>query len=418
MILKLHSNRLQTVAEIRAFLDGTATFDFEPQSRQAAYQWAEASLRQLRYTTLGKADKGLVKRYLQKVTNLSRAQVTRLIRQYRETGKIKDHRGRPANAFPRRYTDQDVAALVEMDRLHETPCGLVVAKYCERAWRLDGDPRYQRLASISNGHVYNLRRSAGYRRRRQPVEKTRPSPVPIGERRKPRPEGRPGYLRIDTVHQGDQDGVKGLYQINTIDQTTQWEVAVSVAKISENYLLPALHDILAAFPFVIHGFHSDNGSEFINKRVAQMLRKLTIEQTKTRPRRSNDNALVESKNGSVIRKQLGYAHISQRFAAPVNHFLLQVLTPYLNYHRPCLFATERISETGKRSRHYPRDNVRTPYEKLRSLTRAEDYLKPGITFQQLDAIAKECSDNEAAKRLIEARGKLFQLINQSQNRAG
>ena len=417
MILKLHSQRLQTVKEIRSFLTGATTFDFEPQSREETYKWVRDSLRQLRYSSLPRADRGAVREYLQKVTGLSRAQVARLIRQYQETGGIRDRRGRPANAFPRRYTEEDAIALAKMDALHGDPCGPTARKLCERAWELAGDADYERLATISNGHLYNLRKTRRYQSRRRRFEKTRPNRVGIGERRKPRPDGQPGFLRIDTVHQGDLDGVKGVYHINAVDEVTQWQVAVSVEKISEAYLMPALEQLLDTFPFALLGFHSDNGSEYINRRVARLLEKLRIEQTRSRPGKSNDNALVEGKNGSVIRKQLGYGHISQRFAGPVNEFLLGVLTPYLNYHRPCLFAQERIDPKGKRTRHYPYELVMTPWDKLKSLPDAAQYLKPGITLERLDAISREVSDNEAALRVKKARGQLFKLLNPTRNHA-
>ncbi len=239
----------------------------------------------------------------------------------------------------------------------------------------------------------------------------------IGERRKPRPDGQPGFLRTDTVHQGDLDGVKGVYPIHAVDEVTQWQGVVSVEKISEAYLMPALEKLLEEFPFVIRGFHTDNGSQYVNKCVAHLLEKLRIEQTRSRPGKSNDNALVEGKNGSIIRKQLGYEHLSQRFAGPVNEFLLGVLTPYLNYHRPCLFAEERIDEKGRRTRRYPYGLVMTPWDKLRSLPDAARHIKPGITLEGLDAISREVSDNEATRRVQKARGKRFQLFNQTQNHA-
>jgi transposase InsO family protein len=97
----------------------------------------------------------------------------------------------------------------------------------------------------------------------------------------PHPNGQPGFIRIDSVHQGDQDGVKGVYHINAVDEVTQFEVVCTVEKISERYLIPVLEQLLDAFPFVIKGFHSDNGSEYINKRVAKLLEKLLIESRKT-----------------------------------------------------------------------------------------------------------------------------------------
>ena len=103
------------------------------------------------------------------------------------------------------------------------------------------------------------------------------------------------------------------------------------------------------FRFTIVGFHSDNGSEYINRRVAKLLEKLRIEQTKSRSRHSNDNALAESKNASVVRKHMGYSHIPQRCASAVNAFCRQFLNPYVNFHRPCFFPdtiTDRKCRTA------------------------------------------------------------------------
>ena len=95
------------------------------------------------------------------------------------------------------------------------------------------------------------------------------------------------------------------------------------------------------FPFAVIAFHADNGSEYINHRVANLLNKLHIQKfTKSRAQHSNDNALVEGKNAHVVRKWFGHDHIPQRFAGIVNEFALCELSPFLNFHRPCLFATE------------------------------------------------------------------------------
>jgi hypothetical protein len=181
--------------------------------------------------------------------------------------------------------------------------------------------------------------------------------------------------------------------------------------------VPVLTQLLDTFPFTIKGFHTDNGSEYINKKVAKLLEKLRIEQTKSRARKTNDNALVESKNGSTVRKHLGYAHIPGRFAKAVNHFASGILTEYLNFHRPCHFPTESADAKGKLRKHYRYQDMMTPYEKLKSLPKASQYLKPIITFEALDAIASQCSDNDAALRLNQARAELFQLINKSQTNA-
>jgi hypothetical protein len=168
--------------------------------------------------------------------------------------------------------------------------------------------------------IYRFRNAEVYRKRNTSYQPTRPTPIAIGERRKPRLEGRPGYLRIDTMHQGDRDGVKGLYHINAVDEVTQWEVVAATPQISERWLIPLLEQMLEQFPFIIRGFHSDYGSEFITYTAARLLEKLLIEQTKSRAHRTGNNGLVESKNGAVVRKPLGFGHIAAQHAEAVDQF--------------------------------------------------------------------------------------------------
>jgi transposase InsO family protein len=297
------------------------------------------------------------------------------------------------------------------DTLHGTLSGPATKKLMERAWCVFDDAPYERLATISVAHLYNLRKRAGYVRLRQTWTKTRPVNLAIGERRAPAPNNRPGYLRLDSVHQGDQDGLKGVYHINAVDCLTQYEVVASCERISEAFLIPVLEELLLSFPFPILGFHVDNGSEYINHRVAALLNKLLIEEfTKSRSRHSNDNALVESKNGAIVRKHLGYSHIPQRFAAEVNVFCRDHLNAYVNFHRPCLFAETITDARGRERKRYPYKLMMTPYEKLKSLTNAEQFLKKGITFELLDAQAHAMSDNDAVQRLNTARAALFKTI--------
>jgi transposase InsO family protein len=245
--------------------------------------------------------------------------------------------------------------------------------------------------------------SAGYRRQRGHLEPTRSRSIAIGERRRPQPNGAPGYLRVDSVHQGDWDGIKGLYVINLVDAVTQFEVVVAVERISEHFLIPALRQALDAFPFVIRGFHSDNGSEYINHQLADMLEKLRIEFTKSRARRTNENA-------SIVRKHLGYSHIPGHHAKLVNAFLCEILTPYLNYHRPCFFPETILDAKGRQRRSYLYKHMNTPYERLKAIPDVAASLKPGLTFANLDLIALATTDNQAAESLNREREKLFQQI--------
>jgi transposase InsO family protein len=180
-----------------------------------------------------------------------------------------------------------------------------------------------------------------------------------------------------------------------------------VRRISEQFLIPVLEAMLHQFPFRIRGFHTDNGSEYVNGTVAKLLGKLVIEFTKSRSCRSQDNALVEGKNGAVIRKLIGYGHIPGQHSEQVHQFYAAHLNPYLNYHRPCGFATVTLDARGKRQRKYKLADYATPYEKLKLLPQVEEYLKPGVSLAQMDKAAKSMSDTAWAKRMGAAKAKLL-----------
>jgi len=215
----------------------------------------------------------------------------------------------------------------------------------------------------------------------------------------------PGYLRIDTVHQGDSPAGKGLYHLNAVDEVTQWEVVAATPSISERYLLPVLEDLLRQFPFEIKGFHSDNGSEFINRVVAGLLKKLLIEQTKSRARHSGDNGLVETKNAAIVRKHIGFGHIAPSHADRVNRFHRDFLNPYVNFHRPSAQPEVEIDASGRKRRRYK--TWLTPLEKLLSLDKPERHLRQGRTLGALKRAAGALSDTDAALRLQRARDAMF-----------
>ena len=311
----MHEAEKLTLDQIEAFLNASEEIRFEGENREQVYGWVEQVLRQQQYEKQGRKARGLLRRYLEKMTGLSRAQVTRLIARYRASGELQPAHYR-RHRFPQRYTRADIELLATVDEAHETLSGPATRRILQREYQDYGKPEYQWLASISVAHLYNLRHQQRYRERRLNYTKTRPTAVSIGERRRPDPQGQPGYVRVDTVHQGDRPGAKGVYHINAVDEITQWEIVSATARISEAWLEPVLAAMLLQFPFPIRGFHSDNGSEFINQTVARLLNKLLIEQTKSRPRHSNDNGLVETKNGAVIRKHMGYGYIPAEHAEP------------------------------------------------------------------------------------------------------
>lgn len=414
MVIDMNEAQVRTVELVRQVLEGTQALQFRAaEDDEGRYRWIDTVLRRLGYRQLGRSERGAVLAYLQRLSGYSRAQVTRLVSRWMAGQPLVKNYRAPEHAFARRYTTADVALLAEVDRAMGTLSGPATACVLRRQRDVFGDTRFERLGSISVAHLYNLRNAAGYRAQRVVLTKTRGTKATaIGVRKAPAPEGRPGFIRIDSVHQGDWDGIKGVYHINAVDCVTQWEVVASVQTIAENHLLPVIEQMLEQFPFEILGFHADNGSEYVNHRVAKMLDKLRIEFTRSRPRNSNDNGLAETKNGAVVRKMFGYEHVPQRHAGRFNTFCTEYLNPFLNFHRPCLFATEvaDAKKPGRIKRVYRAGDVMTPLDKLASLPEAHKYLREGMTLEHLYELARALSDVQAAEELNEARAELFKRV--------
>ncbi len=409
MTITMKDTALSSIKEVKKFLKFSGKVEFNHRYRQETYLWMERTLEKFGCCQLSNEDKGIMKNYLIKVTGYSRAQITRFIAQYRETGRIKE-RIYKRNRFTKRYTIEDIRLLAETDELHNFPNGVALKKILMRMAEMYGDKQYENISSISMQHIYNMRKSVTYLRITKNYKKTKPVVVNYRERRRPEANGIPGYIRVDTVHQGDKDGQKGVYHINTVDEVTQFEFVGAVEQISERHLIPLLATLIESYPFRIVGFHADNGSEFINKRVVHLLNKLLITLTKSRPRHCNDNALVETKNGSVLRKWLGYQFIEQKHAGKINRFYFSCFNEYINYHRPCGFATKIQDSKGKVKKIYHQNDFQTPYEKLKSIPDGYRYLKTGITFATLDKIVYSKTDNEMATVVQKQRSRLFEQI--------
>jgi hypothetical protein len=423
MVIDMDETKLRTIGQLEEFLAATPEVAFSARGvvgdrDRSRYELISRVLTRFDYPQRIKRDRGVVLAYLRHVSGYSRAQLTRLVERWAENRLaqqplVKRYRA-PAAPFARKYNAQDLALLVEMDRANEDVCGAAISHLLQRALSVYGDKRYERLAELSVSHLYNLRKSADYQARRASFSKTRAVCNAIGVRKAPRPAGRAGFVRIDSVHQGDLDGMKGVYHITCVDEVSQWHVQACTQGISEAFLLPVLASVIEQFPFELLGFHSDNGSEYINARVAKLLEKLRIEQTKSRSRHSNDNALAESKNASVVRKHMGYSHIPQKYAKPINEFYETVFNPWLNMHRPCMYASERISPKGKVVKCYRQADVKTPLECLGKLCeQGRVRMKDGATLQALQTQADAQTDLAAAQAMQRAKAELFELFNTS-----
>lgn len=401
----MHDARFVTLTQLEAFTNASNGLNFVGLKRKEKYAWIEKLLSRFFYFTLRKRDKTTIRKYIMKMTGYEDAQLTRLIRKKKMTRHIVPSSRETCSSFATKYTTDDVALLAKTDDAHQRLSGPATKKIFERAFNVFHDERFIRLKDISIAHIYRLRGRRQYISATTTFTRTNPTTVPIGERRKPFPEGKPGYIRVDSVHQGDQDKEKGVYHINLVDEVTQWELIGCVEGISEQFLAPLLELLIQQFPFRIIELHSDNGSEYINKTVAKLLQKLLIAQTKSRPRKSNDNALAESKNGSVIRKCMGYIHIQKQHAKKINDFYQTHFNTYVNYHRPSGYATTTINAKGKETKIY--DLYETPYEHFKNLPGASTYLRDDIIFEDLENIALKESDNECATLMQKARLQLF-----------
>lgn len=382
----MNISHIRTVKQMKEFMEKNQEFKMFVKNKEEVYEWLQKTLVKVKYLRISKKEKGVVLRYIKQITQYSGKQIKRLVRRYKETGVVWKKWQR--NTFSQKYTARDIALLHEVDLACEGMSGNAVQKILQRNYEVFELQDYKNLAEISVSHIYNLRKSQTYKNKGGvSFDNTQYTPVNIGKRMKPHPKGKPGYFRVDTVHQGDKNGKKGIYHINFVDEVLQFQFVFSVPAISQKYMKQVLEMLYTQCPYIIINFHSDNGSEFINETVASILQSLHIKQTKSRARRHNDNALVESKNGAVIRKHFGYFHIpaTKDNAAILNNFHIQWFIPYLNFHRPCAYAQTTVDHKGKKKKKYK--DYDTPYERLKALDEPDQYLRRNFSFALLDSTA-------------------------------
>lgn len=407
----MNDQQLTSIHQLEEFLDGAIPMTFRPTGIEAVYAFVSKTLISFAYYKCSRYERGVIRSYLAKITGYSTSQLTRLIYSNIHTGRVV-RKKYTRHVFPTKYSREDVILLAQTDTLHDTPNGKSVKRTLEREAVQFHKSEFQNLSHISVSHIYNFRKEPIYQRLNLHYEKTKPVKSQIGVRKKPTPDGSPGFLRVDSVHQGDIEREKGVYHINIVDEVTQFEFMGAVEHISESYLLPMLEKLIDLFPFEIKEIHSDNGSEYINQMVARLLDKLRINLTKSRSRKSNDNALVESKNGAVIRKWIGYSFLPKGYAKWLNLFYFGCFHEYINYHRPCAFPTVITDSKGKQKKVYLQADYQTPFEKLLSLPDCTKYLKSSVTIETLTTLAARHSDNEMAALVQQERSKLFCKTNQ------
>ncbi len=408
MQINMNDSLINNVTQLREFLKGSQRFDFSlrKSSIEEKYLFIDETVDRFKYLKLSKRDKKIVINYLKKITGYKKTQLSRLINQA-IVGELK--RKPYKRIHPKRiYVSSDIKLLEKTDEFHLRLSEGATKEILRREFEVFHHLDYQTISRVSHAHITNLRHSPIYNSHW--VNSTKSRLVPIGITMPPENFGRPGSIRVDVVHQRD------VYHINSVDEITQWEVVVCIPQISEVCMIPALLEMFKQYPFAIFNFHSDRGGENINYQVAYLLEKERIKQTKSRSRHCNDNALVETKNGSVIRKNMGWQHINQNLSDRVNKYYKNFFNPYLNFHRPCGFPTIEVDDKGRKKRIY--HSYLPPYEALKGITEGHKFLKPNISFEKLDKIAYRYSDNEFAEIVRNEERKLFDLIAKENKNGG
>ncbi len=386
MNITMDDSRLTHVTQLAVFLKASqkVVVSLENASLAEKYGFITKTIKQFSYAMLSRKNKHIVILYLHKVTGYKKQRLYQLVKraEKRTLQKTLYKRVHPTKI----YVTKDIKLLEQTDEIHLRLSEDATKEILRREYEVFGKKEYQTIANISHSHITNLRHSEMYKS--SWVNHTKSRQIPIGETRKPENYGKPGSIRVDSVSQKD------VYHINCVDEITQWEIVFCVPQLSESCMKPALLEIFEQYPFYLFNFHSDRGKETINYVVADLLQRLVIKQTKSRSYHSGDNALVETKNGSVIRKNMGWEHINQKMCDPINMYYKKYFNPYLNFHRPCAYPTIETDSKGKKKKVYNRYEM--PYEFLKSLPKAKEYLKQGITFERLDEIAYSHSDNAFA----------------------
>jgi len=173
MVIDMNDEQLHTLADLQAFLDGTVALDFTVGADER-YEFIVRTVRRFGYGRLKRASKAVILRFLERVSGYSRQQLARLVKRVGERCPLVKRYHGSRTSFARTYTGADVLLLAQTDTLHGTLSGLATKKLMERAHGLFGDVRYQRLATISVAHLYNLRQRPSYQHLRQAWTKTRP----------------------------------------------------------------------------------------------------------------------------------------------------------------------------------------------------------------------------------------------------
>jgi hypothetical protein len=288
--------------------------------------------------------------------------------------------GAPAGKGKRRrqrrvYTSQVFVALIEIWEILDRPCGTRLKPYLpefvevlERQHELVLDQETKELLlRLSRSTIERGLRKARRRPHRRMWGTTKPgsllkNSIPVRVYT-PWDEQHPGFVEVDLVAHGD-DSASGefLFSLNTVDVATGWTETVAIADKGQAAAFAGLLQIRDRLPMPLLGIDSDNGSEFINDHLLRYCRKEHITFTRCRPYKKNDQAHIEQKNWSVVRRTVGYDRYDSPQALRQLQDLYQVLRLYLNFFQPVMKLVGKERFGARVKKRY--DDARTPYQRI------------------------------------------------------
>jgi hypothetical protein len=216
----------------------------------------------------------------------------------------------------------------------------------------------------------------------------------------------PGFTEIDLVsHSGNSTLGEFLHSLNVTDIHTTWVESRAVMGKSQIGVLNAMQDIERALPFKLLGIDSDNGSEFINYHLKTFCDQKGIQLTRGRPYKKDDNAHIEQKNYTHVRKILGYLRYDSPAAQQaINELYQNELRIFQNLFLPAMKLMKKTRVGSKLKRSY--DKPQTPLERVLQCPQADP-----VKVQQLKRLRDQTDPFELAKRIEQKLERIFAMAN-------
>jgi hypothetical protein len=305
-----------------------------------------------------------------------------------------------------------ITALVEVWDIFEQPCGqrltVVLREQADRLRELGelrcSDTTAEQLKQISASTIDRLlrreKRVRMLRRNRNPnVQRLIYQKVPV-KVAADWDTNEIGNLQVDFVaHCGRSTGGDYIHTISAVDIATNWWEGEAIAVRSQYATKEGLNQMQPRFPFRIRELHPDNDSALVNDLLLDWCREQRIQLSRSRPYQKNDNAWIEQKNWTHVRKVVGYRRFDSTSELRLLNEIYAVLRLYKNFFLPTMKLASKTRVNGRIKRTY--DQARTPYQRLME-SRQMDHK----TKRQLKATYQVLNPAELQRRLSQLREQL------------